>query len=126
MFLLLNIVFRGIHQFLSPGYMDWVIAGELFGQAITDELLLYGGFAMEVMLVMVILPLVLPRRALRVVNAGAAAFALALVLYAPPIDPDDVFFLAVVLATLTVIAWTSWTRLAPPLRQPLDAGAGLL
>ncbi len=111
-FLLMNIVFRDIHQFLSPGYMDWVIAGEMFGQEITDELLLFGGFAVEVMIVMVLLPHVLPRRALRIVNVIAAAFTTALVLFTPPIDPDDVFFLIIVLATLLAIVWVGWTRFA--------------
>ena len=55
LFFLLNIIFRDIHQFLSPGYMDWVIAGEMFGQKITDELLLFGGIAVEVMILMVLL-----------------------------------------------------------------------
>lgn len=113
-FLLMNIIFRDIHQFLSPGYMDWVIAGEMFGQQITDQLLLYGGFAVEVMILMVLLPHVLPRRALRIVNVLAAVFTTALVLFTPPIDPDDVFFLIVVLATLTAIVWFGWTRLAAP------------
>lgn len=111
-FLLMNIIFRDIHQFLSPGYMDWVIAGEMFGQEITDELLLYGGIAVDVMILMVLLPHVLPRRALRIVNAFAAVFTTALVLFTPPIDPDDVFFLAIVLATLVAIFWFGWTRFA--------------
>ena len=84
------------------------------------------------MLLMVILPLVLSLRALRGVNAGAAAFALPLVLHTLPIDPDDVLFLAVVAATLAVIAWMGWTRLAPAAlpaladrRPPLDRWADL-
>ncbi|MDX8352951.1 DUF6326 family protein [Cognatiyoonia sp. IB215182] len=109
-FFLMNIIFRDIHQFLSPGYMDWVIAGEMFGRQITDELLLYGGFAVEVMIIMVIVPHILPRRAVRIVNAVAAVFTVALVLFTPPIDPDDVFFLVVGLATLAAILWFGWTK----------------
>lgn len=112
-FLLMNIIFRDIHQFLSPGYMEWVIAGEMFGRQITDTLLLFGGIAVEVMIVMVLLPHLLSRRALRIANTLAAGFTAALVLFAPPIDPDDIFFLAVVLATLLAILWFGWTRFAP-------------
>jgi hypothetical protein len=112
-FLLMNIIFRDIHQFLSPGYLDWVMAGEMFGRQITDELLLYGGFAVEVMIAMVILPHLLPRRGVRIVNTGAGLFTTALVLFTPPIDPDDVFFLIIVLATLLAIIWFGWTRFAP-------------
>ncbi|NOD95239.1 hypothetical protein GS636_20775 [Ruegeria sp. HKCCD4884] len=113
-FLLMNIIFRDIHQFLSPGYMDWVLAGEILGQQITDELLLYGGFAVEVMILMVLLPHVLPRRALRIVNTFAILFTAALVLFTPLIDPDDVFFLIIGLATLLAILWFGWSRFAPP------------
>ena len=113
-FLLMNIIFRDIHQFLSPGYMDWVLAGEMFGQQITDELLLYGGFAVEVMILMVLLPHVLPRRALRIVNTFAVLFTAALVLFTPPIDPDDVFFLIIGFTTLVAILWFGWTRFAAP------------
>ena len=109
-FFLMNIIFRDIHQFLSPGYIGWVIEGELFGQKITDALLLYGGMAVEVMILMVIMPLVLPRRALRIVNTIAAAFTCGLIVYAPPIDPDDWFFLVICLATLAIITWVGWTR----------------
>ena len=112
-FFLMNIIFRDIHQFLSPGYMDWVIAGEMFGQKITNELLLYGGIAVEVMIAMVLLPHLLPRRALRIVNTGAVLFTSGLVLYTPPIDPDDVFFLVIGLASLLAILWIGWVRFAP-------------
>ena len=113
-FLLMNIIFRDIHQFLSPGYMDWVLAGEMFGQQITDELLLYGGVAVEVMIAMVLLPHILPRRALRIVNTFAVLFTTALVLFTPPIDPDDVFFLIIGLTTLAAILWAGGTRRAAP------------
>lgn len=112
-FFLMNIIFRDIHQFLSPGFMDMVIVGELFGQQVTDELLLYGGVAVEVMLVMVIAPLVLPRIALRIINPIAVAFTAGLILYTPPIDPDDVFFLVVCLASLVAILWIGWSKFAP-------------
>ena len=111
-FLLMNIIFRDIHQFLSPGYMDWIMAGEMFGQQITDELLLYGGIAVEVMIAMVLVPHILPRKALRILNTLAVLFTTALVLYTPPIDPDDVFFLVIVLATLLATLWFGWTKFA--------------
>ena len=112
-FFLLNVIFRDIHQFLSPGYMDMVIAGEILGQQFTDELLLYGGFAVEIMLIMVIAPVVLPRLALRIVNPIAALFATGLILFTPPIDPADVFFLVIGIVTLVAIVWIGWTRFAP-------------
>ena len=112
LFFLLNIIFRDIHQFLSPGYMDWVIAGEMFGQKITDELLLFGGIAVEVMILMVLLPHVLSRLTLRVVNTMAAIFTTCLILYTPPIDADDWFFLIVCLITLAAITCIGWRRLA--------------
>ena len=120
LFFLMNIIFRDIHQFLSPGYMDMVIAGEMFGMQITDQLLLWGGVAVEVMILMVLLPWVLPRRALRIANFMAALFTASLVLFTPPIDPDDVFFLVIGLTALLAILWFGWTRLAP---RPSEAFA---
>lgn len=117
-FFLMNIIFRDIHQFLSPGYMDWVLAGEMFGMKVTDEVLLYGGIAVEVMIMMVLLPHILPRRALRIVNSFAVLFTVALVLFTPPIDPDDVFFLVIGLGTLLAILWYGWTRFAPAQQEP--------
>lgn len=117
-FFLMNIIFRDIHQFLSPGFMDWVLAGEMFGRQVTNELLLYGGIAVEVMILMVLLPHVLPRRALRIVNSLAVGFTTALILFTPPIDPDDVFFLVIGLGTLLAILWYGWTRFAPAKQKP--------
>ena len=113
LFFLMNIIFRDIHQFLSPGYMDWVISGEMFGRKITDELLLFGGIAVEVMILMVLLPFILTGRMLRIVNSFAVIFTSALVLFTPPIDPDDWFFLLICLSTLAAIAWIGWFRLSP-------------
>ena len=113
LFFLVNIIFRDLHQLLSPGYIDWVIAGDMFGMEITDEILLFGGIAVEVMLLMVLAPQFLPRRALRVINLIAALFTGALILFTPPIDPDDVFFLIICLTSLAVAVWFGWTRLAP-------------
>ncbi len=124
-FFLLNIFFRDIHQFLSPGNMAQVIAGDLFGQEVTDALLLYGGFAVEVMLLMVIAPFVLPRSAVRIVNPIAVAFTAGLVAFTPPIDPDDVFFLVIGLITLIGIAWVGWARFAPDDSRQADLSAVL-
>lgn len=123
-FFLMNIVFRDIHQFLSPGYMDWVIAGEMFGRQITDDLLLWGGIAVEVMIAMILLPHILPRRALRVVNTFAVFFTTALVLFTPPIDPDDVFFLVIALATLLAILWFGWTKFSVAFQSSLQPTSG--
>lgn len=105
---LINIIFRDIHQFLSPGYLDWVIAGELFGLEVTDELLLFGGIAVEVMILMVLMPHVLPHAMIRPVNTIASIFSLAVILSSPPIDPDDIFFLAICIATLVGATWVGW------------------
>ena len=115
--LLMNVIFGDIHQFFTPGYLEWVIAREVFGQVITDTLLLVGGSAVEVMILMVLLLHVLSRRTLRMVNPLAVVFTTGLVLYTPPTDPDNIFLLVVVLATLLAIVWFGWTRFAAPDRQ---------
>ena len=89
------------------------MAGEMFGQKITDELLLVGGIAVEVMILMVLLPYLIPARCLRIINTAAAVFTTCLILYTPPIDPDDWFFLVICLLTLVAILRTGWVRFSP-------------
>lgn len=113
LFFLMNIVFRDLHQTLSPGYMDMVLAGEMFGTKITNDLMLFGGFAVEVMILMVLLPQFLARRPLRIVNVVAVVFTTALITFTPPIDPDDVFFLVICLATMAATLWFGWRWLEP-------------
>ncbi|MEM1273269.1 MAG: hypothetical protein AAGF88_05595 [Pseudomonadota bacterium] len=70
---------------------------------------------------MVLLPHIPPRGVLGIVNTFAALFTTALVLFTPPIDPDDVFFLVIVLATLLAILCFGWTKFAlsaSPDRRP--------
>ncbi len=117
-FFLMNIIFRDIHQFLSPGYMEWVIAGEMFGMKITNQLLLFGGIAVMPMISMIMLPHLLSRPALRISNMIAAIWTAALILFTPPIDPDDVFFLIICIATLAFALWYGWTQFSPATKVP--------
>lgn len=107
---LLNIVFKDIHQFLAPGYLDQVIAGKVASHQLTGELLLYCGFAVEALLLMIIVPVLLPRAAVQVVNPLGVAVAGALLALTQALDLDDVIFLAVGVVTLICIAWIGWSR----------------
>lgn len=113
LFFILNIVFRDIHQFLSPGYMDWVIAGEMFGMEITDGLMLFGAFAVEPFIAMVLLARILPRKAVRIINPLVALWTGLLIFSTPPIDPDDIFFLVICAVTLLAIIYVGHRHFAP-------------
>ncbi len=115
-FFLMNIIFHDIHRFFVPGFMDELLTGEMGGRAVTDAILLMGGVAFEAMILMVT-PHVLARRALRIANSLAVAFAVVLAPSTPPSDPDDLFFLIIRLATLAAAAWFGWTRFAPAARE---------
>lgn len=48
MFYLFNTIFRDIHEFIEPGFIEQVMTGTFNGIQITENLLLFGGFVAEV------------------------------------------------------------------------------
>jgi hypothetical protein len=44
MFYLFNVIFRDIHEFIEPGFIEQVMTGTIDGFQITEPLLLFGGF----------------------------------------------------------------------------------
>ena len=71
---LFNIIFRDIHEFVEPGFIQQVITGTFNGMQITEPLLLLGGFVSEVPIAMVLLSRLLPYGANRWANIIAAIF----------------------------------------------------
>ena len=79
LFILLNIIFRDLHQFVMPGFLETVMTGHFNGMEITPELMLIGGIVVSVPISMVPLSLLLKRRFARpltfVAMAGIVAIA---------------------------------------------------
>lgn len=109
-FVLLNMIFRDIHELVRPGFLEEMMTGIVNGNQVTDELLLLGGIMIEVVIVMVILARVLQVRVNRWANIIVGAITILLVVSnntAP--DLDDMFFAVIQVAALVVIVWYAWT-----------------
>ena len=109
-FVLLNMIFRDIHELGKPGLLEEMMTGIVNGTQVTDELLLLGGIMVEVIIVMVILARVLEVRFNRWANIIVGAISIMLVISnntAP--DLDDMFFAVIEVTALVVIIWYAWT-----------------
>jgi hypothetical protein len=92
-FVLLNVIFRDLHELFRPGMLQEMLSGTVNGVTVTDQVLLLGGIMLQLPLAMVLLSRVLPDRASRWANVVAALAAIAIV-FVPTLvtstpDPDD-------------------------------------
>ena len=108
-FVMLNMVFADILSFMSPGALQQVIAGTAEGIQITPAFLLVAAVVAEVAIAMVLLSLLLPQRAARWANIGAAVVTVAYVLGMASATPHYVFLAALETLGCLAIAWWSWT-----------------
>lgn len=110
-FVLFNVLFRDIHEFVKPGYLEQVMAGTTNGPQVTDQLLLLAGVILEIPILMVILSRVLKYRFNRWANIGAGALTIAFTLgnaaTGTP-DLDDIFFATIEVVGLSLIIWSAW------------------
>ncbi|MEM9217261.1 MAG: DUF6326 family protein [Cyanobacteria bacterium P01_F01_bin.150] len=108
MFYLFNTIFRDIHEFIEPGFIEQVMTGTFNGTQITEQLLLFGGFVVEVPIAMVLFSRLLPYGANRWVNITAAVITLAFELNNGTTDLDDTFHMVIEMAALSFIIWSAW------------------
>jgi hypothetical protein len=112
-FVLLNVIFRDLHELFRPGMLQEMLSGTVNGVTVTDQVLLLGGIMLQLPLAMVLLSRVLPDRASRWANVVAALAAVAIVLVptlvASTPDPDDLLFAAVAFVGLLFIIGSAWT-----------------
>ncbi len=109
LFVLLNIIFRDLHQFAMKPFLEMLLTGTYNGMEITEELMLLGGVLAEVPISMVPLSLLLSRRFARPVTFGAAFITTATLVSSVPGDLDDAFHLIFELAAMATIVWKAWT-----------------
>jgi len=62
LFILLNIIFRDIHQLVLASHLQMLLTGHYNGMEITEELMLLGGVLVQVPIAMVLFSLLLTRR----------------------------------------------------------------
>ena len=109
LFILLNIVFRDLHQFGKAGFLEELMTGMVNGITITDELALVGGILAEIPIMMVLLSRILNNKANKWANLIAGIITLGVFTTALPYaDIDDVFhfvFEALAILWIFKIAW---------------------
>lgn len=108
LFILLNIIFRDIHQFALASHIEMLLTGRFNGIEITETLMLIGGILVEIPIAMVLFSLLLTRRICRPVTVIAAFITGAVIVSSAPTDMDDVFHLIVELFAIVAILWTVW------------------
>ena len=103
-FVLFNLIFRDIHEFARPGFLEEIMASQ-----VSEALLLLGGIMIEIPIAMVLLSRLLKVRANRWANiiAGAITIVLVLVNNTAP-DLDDLFFATIEVAAMSLIVWYAW------------------
>jgi hypothetical protein len=112
-FVMLNMIYADILSFMSAGILKDILAGHAGQIAITPNFLLLAAVMTEVPIAMVVLSLVLPHRAARWANLGAAVFTIAYVVGLGSASPHYVFIAGIETLACIVIAWQAWTWRVP-------------
>lgn len=107
-FYLFNTIFRDIHEFIEPRFIEQIMTGTFNGTQITEQLLLFGGFVAEVPISIVLLSRLLPYGANRWANIIAAVITLAFEINNGTTDLDDIFHMIIEIAALSFIIWSVW------------------
>lgn len=109
LFTLLNMIFRDLHQFGKSEFIEEIMTGVVNGIKITEELMLLGGFLIEIPILMVLLSRILNDKANKWANIVAGAItSLVLLSAAPSADMDDVFFMIIEVTAILWIIRIAW------------------
>lgn len=108
-FVLLNMVFRDLHQFGNKGFLEEMLTGVVNGVEITDELMLIGGILAEIPILMVLLSRILKDNANKWANLIAGVITIAVFATAiPSADIDDIFHMTIEVAAILWIFNIAW------------------
>ncbi len=103
-FVLFNMIFRDLHQFLAKGYIE-----EMMALNISDANMLFYGVILEIPILMVLLSRVLPAIVNKWVNSIAATIImLGVISTLPDGDLDDTFFTLIEVISFITIIWLAW------------------
>ena len=108
-FVLLNVIFRDLHEFFRAGMIEEIITLT----PVSEQVMLIGGIMMEIPILMVLLSRILNYRINRWANIIIGAVTIALIIGLGQKDLDDIFF-----ATIEVIALSAVIWLAVKWREP--------
>ena len=109
MFVLVNMLFRDMHEFARVGFIEGILEANANGTQASAELVLVAGIVLELAIVMIILPRFLNVRLNRWANIVVASiFIMTTIGFNLAPDLDDLFFAGmeiVGLISIIVIAW---------------------
>ena len=108
LFAILNMVFRDIHEFTMASTLNEILSVTINGSPMSETVLLFGAFAVELLLLGFLLTALLPPRTSRILNLVLVPVAVAGMLYIPPADPDDIFFAVVQLCAFAAAFALAW------------------
>lgn len=114
-FVLFNMIFRDLHEFGRPGFLEEIMTGIVNGVQITEGLMLLGGIMAEIPISMVLLSRVLKYKMNRWANIIAGAITIAIVIQNGAADLDDMFFATIEIVSVSFIVWCAWKW-----RKPLE------
>jgi len=114
LFAILNILFRDIHEMTMAGTISEILSGRMNGNPVTEGALFAGAFAVELLLLAMLLSNLLVPKAARLLNLVLAPVAIGGVLFGVPNDPDDYFFATVEIFTFALIFVLSWNWVIAP------------
>lgn len=103
-FVLLNMIFRDLHEFLNGGFIE-----ELMSLKVSEQEMLFYGFVLELPISMVLFSRILNDKANKWANISVASITmLGMLSNLQSADMDDIFFTAVNLIAFLVIIWIAW------------------
>ena len=102
-FVLLNILFRDVHEIVRPGAIE-----EYMASSVSELTFLASGVALTLFISMVVLTRVLPYQSARWTNLTVPLIALLGMFTSAPRDLDDIWFLIVEAIGLLAVIWLAW------------------
>jgi len=109
LFAILNTLYRDIHQLVVDTTIQEILTGHMNGNPVTEMALFAGAFAVELVLLAMLLSRLLKPAHARMMNLIVTPIAAMGMMIVPPVDMDDHFFAIVVLATFAAIFALAWT-----------------
>lgn len=109
LFVLLNMIFRDLHQLGKKIFLEELLTGVVNGIKITDELLLFGGLLAELPIMMVLFSRILNNKTNKWMNIIVSVITLLILTSSiPSVDMDDVFFMTIEVIAIISIIRISW------------------
>lgn len=107
-FVLFNMIFADLIGFMHPGALEAIISGNIDFE-VTEELLLYFSFLLEIPIIMIVLSRLLERNINRCANLFAATITIIFVIVGGGDSLTYLFFASVEIIAMSVIFLIAWS-----------------